>query len=208
VNVTHFGHACLLVEIGAARILLDPGTLSSGFEGLRNLTAVLITHEHDDHLDVGRIDQLMEANPGAALLVDSGSAPKVAHLPARVLAAGDRVEVSGAAIEAFGGRHAFVYADVPSTPNIGYLIDDAFFSGGDSYLPPGRPVDVLAVPISGPWTKLGESIEYARQIGPRVVIPMHEAALADTEQAHGMLRAFLPETTRVAILERGVATTL
>ncbi len=37
-----------------------------------------------------------------------------------------------------------------------------FFHGGDSYDLPGRPVDVLAVPISGPWAKLGESIACTR----------------------------------------------
>ena len=31
-KITHFGHACLLVESGEARLLFDPGTESSGYE--------------------------------------------------------------------------------------------------------------------------------------------------------------------------------
>ncbi|HEV3505907.1 MAG TPA: MBL fold metallo-hydrolase, partial [Actinomycetes bacterium] len=31
-RLTKLGHSCLLVEEGGARLLLDPGNLSSGFE--------------------------------------------------------------------------------------------------------------------------------------------------------------------------------
>jgi hypothetical protein len=38
-QLTKYGHSCLLVEEGPARLLLDPGTLSGGFEELEGLTA-------------------------------------------------------------------------------------------------------------------------------------------------------------------------
>jgi L-ascorbate metabolism protein UlaG (beta-lactamase superfamily) len=63
-KITHFDHACLLVETGDARLLFDPGTESSGFEDLRDLTAILITHEHDDHVDYEKLPALLAANPG------------------------------------------------------------------------------------------------------------------------------------------------
>lgn len=50
-QVTHFGHACVLVDLGTARILIDPGEWSEGFSGLRDLSGILITHKHSDHLD-------------------------------------------------------------------------------------------------------------------------------------------------------------
>jgi L-ascorbate metabolism protein UlaG (beta-lactamase superfamily) len=206
-KITHFGHACLLVELDGARILIDPGTLSSGYETLTDLDAVLITHDHDDHLDAGAIDAVMRANPGARLVSDSGSAPALAHLGGQTAVPGDLLDVRGVPVQVMGGAHAYVYLDVPSNPNVAYLIGDgAFFHGGDSYDLPGRPVDVLAVPISGPWVKLGESIAYANAIGPRVAIPIHEAALSSTDQAHGMLDAFTPETVSVTVLQRGIAT--
>ena len=52
-QVTHFGHACVLVELGTARILIDPGEWSEGFSGLRDLDRILITHKHSDHPDAG-----------------------------------------------------------------------------------------------------------------------------------------------------------
>ena len=62
-QLTKYGHSCLLVTDGDARVLIDPGVFSTGFEGLRGLTAVLITHQHADHLDIDRLATLLEANP-------------------------------------------------------------------------------------------------------------------------------------------------
>jgi L-ascorbate metabolism protein UlaG (beta-lactamase superfamily) len=206
-TITHFGHACLLVELDGARILFDPGTDSSGYETLTALDAVLITHDHPDHLDTSTIDALIAANPGAQLVSDPGTAPALAHLGGRAVSPGDTFDVAGVAVEVFGGAHAYIYGTIPSSTNAAYILGDgAFVHGGDSYDLPGRAVDVLAVPISGPWVKLGESIGYAAAVAPRVAIPVHEAALASTDQAHGMLAAFLPDSTTVTVLERGVPT--
>ena len=76
-KITHFGHACLLVETGGARLLFDPGTDSSGFETLRDLSAILITHEHDDHVDYAKLPALTVQNPGAQLIADRDTAAKL-----------------------------------------------------------------------------------------------------------------------------------
>src|SRR5205807_7363210 len=65
------GHSCLLVESGDARLLIDPGTFSSGFEGLEGLTAVLVTHQHPDHLDIDRLPGLLERNPSTQVIADA-----------------------------------------------------------------------------------------------------------------------------------------
>jgi hypothetical protein len=54
VQLTHFGHSCVLIDTGAARLLIDPGTFSSGFESLTGLDAVPVTRQHPDHLAVDR----------------------------------------------------------------------------------------------------------------------------------------------------------
>ena len=48
-KITKFGHSCLLVEEGGARILLDPGKYSILQNNVENVDAIVITHEHQDH---------------------------------------------------------------------------------------------------------------------------------------------------------------
>ncbi len=205
-KITHLGHACLLVETAGARILIDPGTLSSGFEGLRDLDAILISHNHEDHLDVPKVVELITANPNAVVLADPESAPSI---NARAVKRGDRIEVGGSVIDVLGETHAPIYENFPGSANVAFVIDDgALFHPGDSFDVPDVKVDVLALPISGPWLKLGDVIEYLRTVSPRVAIPIHEAAWADLGMPHSMLGHFTPDGTSLTILERGVATEL
>jgi len=62
-RITHLGHACLLVETGGQRILLDPGAFSSRIVDVTGLDVILITHQHADHLDLQRLPALLEINP-------------------------------------------------------------------------------------------------------------------------------------------------
>ncbi len=62
-QITHFGHSCLLVEIDGTKVLFDPGNFSHGFEGISGLDAILITHQHPDHCDVAKLPDLVAGNP-------------------------------------------------------------------------------------------------------------------------------------------------
>ena len=73
-EVTHFGHWCAPLDTGAARPPIDPGNFSADFENVTGLDAVLVTHQHPDHLDLERLPALLRANPDARLIVDSGTA--------------------------------------------------------------------------------------------------------------------------------------
>ncbi|WP_062385576.1 MBL fold metallo-hydrolase [Demequina iriomotensis] len=194
-RLTHLGHACFLVETQAARLLIDPGVLSA-FEGVRELDAVLVTHEHADHVDIDRLGPLLAANPRAALVVDADTAPAVATLPMGAVAArpGDRLSFGGSTVDVLGGLHAAVYGPVPGCTNNAYLVDHgAFLHPGDSWVRPEVPVDILAVPIDGPWLKLADAIDYVRDIAPRVAVPMHEGETTDPGKYGGMLAGLSPE---------------
>ncbi|EUA23884.1 metallo-beta-lactamase superfamily protein [Mycobacterium xenopi 4042] len=62
-QLTHFGHSCLLAAFDHTAVLFDPGNFSHGFEGISGLAAILITHQHPDHVDTARLPALIDANP-------------------------------------------------------------------------------------------------------------------------------------------------
>jgi L-ascorbate metabolism protein UlaG (beta-lactamase superfamily) len=188
VTVTHLGHACVLYATGSDRVLIDPGTMSS-FAGLTDLTAVLVTHEHGDHVDVAGVVSLLEVNPSATLVTDERTAGQFTEVT--VARPGDVLRLGGVTVSVLGGTHAPVYGDVPDCPNLAYLLDDgALLHPGDSFFVPAQEVQTLAVPIDGPWLKLAEAIDYAKAVAPEEVLPIHEGELKDVPKYVGMLNAF------------------
>jgi L-ascorbate metabolism protein UlaG (beta-lactamase superfamily) len=186
-DITHLGHACLLVETPKARLLIDPGTLSTGFAGLTDLAAVLVTHEHADHVDAAAVRALLAADPSATLVVDEVTARQFPQQALTVARPGDVLDL-GERVEVMGGIHAAVYGDIPGCPNLAYLVGDGeLFHPGDSFTLPGRDVGTLAVPIDGPWLKLGEAVEYLRTVAPAAYLPIHEGELTDVGKYAGML---------------------
>ena len=180
-RLTKFGHSCLLVEEGGARVLLDPGSFSEGFETLEGLTAVCLTHQHIDHVDPERVRPLLDRNPGVRVVSDEGSAEALGEAGAdvEVVHDGDELALGGLALRVVGRDHAAVHPEVPVVPNVGYLVGGRLFHPGDALTMPGEPVEVLAVPAGAPWLKLADAVDYLRKVGPRVAVPVHEKVLSE-----------------------------
>ena len=180
-RLTKFGHSCLLVEDGGARVLLDPGSFSEGFEELEGLAAVCLTHQHGDHLDPERVRRLLDRNPGVRVVSDEGSAKALGEAGAdvEVVHDGDELELGGLGVAVAGRDHAVIHPDVPVVPNVGYLVGGRLFHPGDAFTVPGQAVEVLAVPAGAPWLKLAEAVDYLRRVAPRVAFPVHEKVLSE-----------------------------
>ncbi|MEV0675464.1 MBL fold metallo-hydrolase [Actinosynnema sp. NPDC050436] len=207
-HITHLGHACVLVDTGSARLLIDPGVMSD-IDGVERVDAVLLTHKHPDHVDPEKVRTLRARSPRAALVVPGDIGEAMPGLPEhQMVEPGEALRFGDTVVEVVGGRHATVHETIPGCVNLGYLIDGgAFFHPGDSFHEPAADVRVLAVAIDGPWLKIAESIDYVRRVSPRVAIPIHEGETLDPAKYIGMMSNAVGGAV-VRRLDRGAATRL
>lgn len=196
-QLTHFGHSCLLAEFSRTRLLFDPGVFSHGFEGITGLSAILVTHQHPDHADPRRLPALLQANPDAALFADPQTAALLGD-PWRAVNVGDVVTVADLTIRGAGGRHAVIHPEIPVIDNISYLVGDADHAAhlmhpGDALFVPEEPVHILATPAAAPWMKISEAVDYLRAVAPTHAVPIHQGIVAP--EARGIFYGRLTEMT-------------
>lgn len=179
-DLTRLGHACVRLEKPGARLVIDPGSFSAP-DAVDGADAVLVTHEHGDHVVPAALRGALAARPalevwapaGVVATLTAGSPELVDRV--HTATAGDAFEAAGFAVEVFGALHVAVHPDVPHIANVAYLVDGAVLHPGDSFTVPPRPVDVLLVPIAAPWLRLGDVVDYVRTVAPRLAVPIHDA---------------------------------
>jgi L-ascorbate metabolism protein UlaG (beta-lactamase superfamily) len=209
-RITKFGHACLLIEEGSAKMLIDPGAFSSGFQQQKGLQAILITHQHQDHLVPENLLALSTSNPGLKIYADEGSFQQlegIEGLSAQAVHAGEEFDVAGVPVKIIGTDHAVIHPSIPQISNVGYFIAKRFFYPGDNFTQPQEPVEILAIPAGAPWLKISEAIDYMLAVRPQVAIPVHDAVLAMPEMHAGLLQRFAePVAIEVRVVPNGQST--
>ena len=180
-QLTKYTHATVSISSEGRTLLIDPGTFTPDAAILvADAEVVLLTHEHYDHFDQEAVLKGLADRPELHVY---GPAPVARALEefadrVHVVAAGDCFEAAGFHIAVYGDKHALIHPEMPRVDNIGYLIDGTVLHPGDAYLVPGVPVDTLLVPTSGPWTYMGEAINYIRAVRPRQSIQIHDVMLS------------------------------
>jgi L-ascorbate metabolism protein UlaG (beta-lactamase superfamily) len=180
-KLTKKSHACIRLEKNGQTLVLDPGGFSEE-DAAAGADAILVTHEHADHFDEGRLRAALDANPAAELWTLAAVAEQLsAAFPGRVHAVGhgDTFTAAGFDVQVHGELHAVIHPDIPRITNVGYLVDGAVFHPGDAFTVPDHPVDTLLLPVMAPWSKLSEVVEYVREVKPQRAYDIHDALLRD-----------------------------
>jgi len=179
-KITKFGHCCLLVEESGVRILTDPGIYSTEQNNILNIDLVLITHEHQDHCHIDSIKNILKNNPEAKIITNKsvGALLEKESIAFIAVEDGEHVTEKGILIEGFGNDHAIMHASISPIQNTGYFIANRFFYPGDTLLTkPGKQIEILALPVAGPWMKLPEAIDYSLAMKPKICFPVHDGIL-------------------------------
>ncbi len=178
-RITKHGHACLELEKGDQRIIIDPGFYTEPLTEMKNVVALVLTHMHDDHCYAEQVDRLAATNPGLLIF---GTDEVRAKLDGRNVTAvhhGDWHKVGNFELEFFGDMHQEIHRSIPLIQNTGVMVDNRLYYPGDSYTQPDRAVEILACPTSAPWLKIGDVMDFVASVKPRKSFATHNALLSD-----------------------------
>jgi L-ascorbate metabolism protein UlaG (beta-lactamase superfamily) len=168
-RISKYLHSCLLFEQEDDKLLFDPGSYSF-IEGrvtpetFRDVSTVVITHSHPDHLALEPLKQIL-ALSGADVVTN-----------------GEVAATAGAfTLRAIPTPHEAILADtVPR--HTAFLVDDRVLNCADSFADPLLPyagVEVLIMPVMAPFLTEVSAAEFARRMRPRQVIPVHDGYAKD-----------------------------
>ncbi len=196
-DFTKLGHSCWRVEAGGTTLVIDPGGFSDP-NALDGADAVLVTHEHADHVvpeklvDAARANRDLEVWTNEAVAaVLAGVAETGDDLPSgwvHVVNHGDTFTVGPSAggtarggidIEVHGEKHATIHPDLPLVANVGFLLPGAVFHPGDALTVPETRVSTLLAPAAAPWMKISELIDWFRAVEAERAYLMHDAILSE-----------------------------
>lgn len=183
-RITKFTHACLRIEHDGGVLVIDPGVYTEA-EALVGADAVLITHEHVDHVDIEALRALKQ--PELTVHAPADVEAQLTDLDADVyaVAPGDTFVAAGMTVRAHGGRHAVIHPDIPRIVNVGFVIDTPdgpLYHPGDAFHVPDEEIATLFVPVSAPWLKLAEAIDFTRAVAPERAFALHDSLLVDAGQ--------------------------
>lgn len=180
-KITKLFHSCLLIEEENKRLLIDPGKWSFG-ENLFTVAEVgavdviLLTHEHADHSNIEAIKEFVSLGE-TKIITHDNLAIKLEEQGLNVdrIAVGQPQDIAGFKIEAYGADHAQLPVPVPH--NLAFVINGRLCHPGDSLRVENlEQIEILAVPVGGPWMKLVEALEMIDDLKPVHAFPIHDAS--------------------------------
>lgn len=196
-NIVKFRHACLVVEKDGQFLVIDPGEWSTDFVVPNAVAGVIVTHQHSDHFSPEKLREIAVKNPGVKMYAHHEVASQAPDLPMVGVDAGETRQIGNFTVTFTGGEHARVFPEKPVCANLGVVLDGGeLYYPGDSLVVPNLEIKTLALPISAPWLKLSEALDFLVAVKPKEVIATHDALLSSEGQA--VTAAWLTRTAESA----------
>jgi len=194
-RITKLGHACVRLEHDGRTVVIDPGMFTEQ-GAVDGADAVLITHEHPDHY----LPDHLRATDAPVFTIEAVAAriredaPDVAER-VTVVAPGESFD-PGIPARAVGELHAVIHPEMQRFHNSGYVLtgDRSVYHPGDALTLPEQEVDVLLVPVSAPWMRASEGVDFARAVKAPRNVAIHDRVYSEAglRIVDGHMEAFLP----------------
>lgn len=176
-KIIKLGHCCLVINHKGVKILTDPGAYTTSQNSLKGVEILVITHEHLDHFHTDSVKQIIENNPGIEIITNSAVdllLKKAGISGVHIVEDGQNFGIKGINFLGCGKEHEEIFKERGKVMNTGYLIDAKLYYPGDSFFVPNAEVDVLALPVGGGWLRIKDAINFALNIKPKNVFPVHD----------------------------------
>jgi len=208
-KITFIGHGTLMFTFGGKVVHVDPWTKLADYSEMPKADIILITHEHQDHLDLKALE-LIRTEKSQVVLTEICAGQVEGGM---VMKNGDVKTIDGLKIEAVPAYNIVQMRGegVPFHPKgsgNGYIItfgDMRVYVGGDTENTPElkklEGIDIAFLPMNLPYTMTPEMVaDAARALRPKILYPFH---FGDTDTAQ--LSDLLKDTSDIDVRIRKMA---
>jgi L-ascorbate metabolism protein UlaG (beta-lactamase superfamily) len=182
VKITFIKHGSLQIAYDNFLIQVDPVSMFADYSTFPKADVILITHEHEDHLDPKAIDALTKEK--TVLVMNESSAKKSGNAKTKIMKNGDKMELPNQitleAVPAYNttpGREQFH----PRSRDNGYILTidglRIYIAGDTEDIPEMKNlknIDVAFLPVNQPYTMtVAQVVNAAKMFSPKVLYPYH-----------------------------------
>ncbi|HRY34887.1 MAG: metal-dependent hydrolase [Deltaproteobacteria bacterium ADurb.Bin151] len=194
--ISFLGHASLMLSWNDKIIHVDPVSCEANYKMLPGADMILITHDHDDHMDLNAVQCVKTA---ATKIVGTPGVEKHLH-GIVVMENGETRVVDGLKIEAVAAYN-IKHMRAPGMPfhpkgiGNGYVVTlgdkRVYFAGDTENIPEMKElkdIDIAFLPMNLPYTMTPEMVaDAARAFYPKILYPYHQRE-TDTAKLVGLLK--------------------
>ncbi len=185
VEIACVGHASLILTFGGKVIHIDPWSAKADYSALPKADAVLITHQHADHLDTTALKLINQKS--TVYIMNAKTLETWKPESSVVLSNGQSTDIFGIridAVPAYNIKHKRPDTGLPFHPKgegNGYILtigDKKIYAAGDTENIPEmkalKNIDIAFLPMNLPYTMTPEMVaDAAKGFKPKVLYPYH-----------------------------------